>query len=511
MFIGCEPAYMSTSLVFESKFANHILFTFPELFESGHIVLAIHENSLRDFIEVKQNQYAHATERYQCYYSNQWKMIADIGPSFIHKDKDTSATLENSMVSDIADGGINLSVQRLGVLVDKNFLLSIQPFVIDAILGHEDKAITRKLFEDIYLSRNVSEHAVRAFDIKVSEHYVTSYIQEISGTIATGLSCGIEYFTYLCPTYPFHHLSVWREIYSHLGCSALLNKFSGHEIGWIRSTVEFRQFISKIRSLLKSFIKTFIDFESERPGSLEFYSALRSVLRQIIPFPMKTPEMLEDFLLILANTTKVLEPTAENIRNNSESLFLKHFKDKFVKKTPFMLKKEKKMKVFVVHGRNDKARRAVFEFLRAVGLEPIEWSKAMLLTGKATPYIGEVLDTAFNEAQTIVVLFTGDDEARLRPEFLADNEPEEIFTPQPRANVLFEAGMALGRNPNRTILIEIGTVHPFNDIAGRHILRLTNNPEKRQEFVNKLITAGCEVDTSGTDWLSAGDFDSAVI
>src|SRR5215468_9339290 len=66
-------------------------------------------------------------------------------------------------------------------------------------------------------------------------------------------------------------------------------------------------------------------------------------------------------------------------------------------------------KVFVVHGRNRKARTAMFTFLRAIGLAPIEWSEAVKLTGEASPYIGNVLDAAFNAAQAVVVLLTPDD------------------------------------------------------------------------------------------------------
>ena len=45
-------------------------------------------------------------------------------------------------------------------------------------------------------------------------------------------------------------------------------------------------------------------------------------------------------------------------------------------------------KVFVVHGRNLKARDAMFNFLGAIGLDPIEWSEATNATDKASPYIG---------------------------------------------------------------------------------------------------------------------------
>jgi predicted nucleotide-binding protein len=49
-------------------------------------------------------------------------------------------------------------------------------------------------------------------------------------------------------------------------------------------------------------------------------------------------------------------------------------------------------KVFVIHGRNEPARRGLFDFLRALGLEPIEWSQAIAMTGQGSPYIGDVLD-----------------------------------------------------------------------------------------------------------------------
>lgn len=72
-------------------------------------------------------------------------------------------------------------------------------------------------------------------------------------------------------------------------------------------------------------------------------------------------------------------------------------------------------KVFVVHGRDDRLRRDFFSFLRALNLQPLEWSEALRLTGKASPYIGEVLDSAFDNAQAVIVLLSPDDEVRLSP------------------------------------------------------------------------------------------------
>lgn len=167
-------------------------------------------------------------------------------------------------------------------------------------------------------------------------------------------------------------------------------------------------------------------------------------------------------------------------------------------------------KVFVVHGRNIKARDAMFSFLRAIGLDPIEWEEAVAMTKQGSPYIGNVLDIAFNKAKAIVVLFTGDDLAKLN-DALTTTKPERL-TPQPRANVLFEAGMAIGRNENQTILVELGEIRSMSDIIGRHAIRIDNTVAKRQALADRLHTAGCAVKLGGrTDWHTTGDFDSAIL
>jgi hypothetical protein len=67
--------------------------------------------------------------------------------------------------------------------------------------------------------------------------------------------------------------------------------------------------------------------------------------------------------------------------------------------------------VFVVHGRNEQLRLELFSFLRAIDLNPIEFSRAVSMTGNASPYVGEILDAAFRNAQAAIVLMTPDDEA----------------------------------------------------------------------------------------------------
>lgn len=165
-------------------------------------------------------------------------------------------------------------------------------------------------------------------------------------------------------------------------------------------------------------------------------------------------------------------------------------------------------RVFVVYGRNEKIRKALFALLRSLGVQPIEWNKALALTKQGSPYVGQVVEAAFKNAKVIVVLFTPDDEAKLKTEFTKRGEPsfERRLTGQPRPNVLFEAGMAFGRQPATTILVQVGKVRAVSDVAGRHIVHLGNDMGSRQEFVGKLKTAGLSVDDIGKDWHTEGDF-----
>ena len=142
----------------------------------------------------------------------------------------------------------------------------------------------------------------------------------------------------------------------------------------------------------------------------------------------------------------------------------------------------------------------------------MEWSEAIQATGKTSPYIGEILDAAFARAHAVVVLFTPDDESRLRESFWANNEPshETELTGQARPNVLFEAGMAMAGSQDRTILVELGTLRPFSDIAGRHTIRLDNSPQRREDLAKRLQNTGCPVNLDGVHWHTAGDFEASV-
>ena len=154
----------------------------------------------------------------------------------------------------------------------------------------------------------------------------------------------------------------------------------------------------------------------------------------------------------------------------------------------------------------------MFTFLRSIGVYPLEWSEAVLATGKTNPYTSEIVETAFKIAQAVIVLMTPDDEGNLRAIFREKGDPthEVQLTPQARLNVIFEAGMAMGRFPDRTLLVELGVLRPFSDIAGTNVVRLNNTSQRRQELAQRLQLAGCPVNLSGTQWHNAGDFKKSI-
>ena len=162
----------------------------------------------------------------------------------------------------------------------------------------------------------------------------------------------------------------------------------------------------------------------------------------------------------------------------------------------------------VVLGRNSTIGDSLFSFLRTIDLQPLEWTQLVGSANSGAPYIGEVLDAAFSQAQAVVVLSTPDDVAYLRRDLVPDGDPENEAAPrgQARPNVFYEAGMAIGRFPTRTIFVEVGTMRSASDLGGIHAVRMNEGPACRRDLAKRLEDAGCEVNTDGTQWLTAGTF-----
>lgn len=150
----------------------------------------------------------------------------------------------------------------------------------------------------------------------------------------------------------------------------------------------------------------------------------------------------------------------------------------------------------------------MFDFLRALGLNPMEWSTAVAQAKGANPYIGDILDSAMEKVQAVIVLFSPDELAQLKEQFWApdDRHGDGKLAGQARPNVLFEAGLALGAHPEKTVIVQVGKVRPFSDIAGKHLVRLSED-RGRNDLANRLKRLGCPVEMTGDDWMKAGYFE----
>ncbi|MFB8406304.1 CATRA conflict system CASPASE/TPR repeat-associated protein [Streptomyces sp. NPDC055912] len=162
--------------------------------------------------------------------------------------------------------------------------------------------------------------------------------------------------------------------------------------------------------------------------------------------------------------------------------------------------------VFVVHGRDDQARDAVFTFLRALDLRPLEWETLVAGTGSAAPYLGEVIGHAVRRAQATLVLMTPDDVVNLHPGLGGDGGDGTGTGLQARPNVLLELGMALAAYPDRTVIVKAGDQREVTDLGGRNFIRLDADPACRRKIADRLRSAGCRVDDTGQDWLAPGLF-----
>jgi predicted nucleotide-binding protein len=171
-------------------------------------------------------------------------------------------------------------------------------------------------------------------------------------------------------------------------------------------------------------------------------------------------------------------------------------------------RKTKGKTVFVVHGRDGDLRKSMFDFLRALNLHPLEWDHAIAQAKGNNPYVSSILDSVMEKASAVVVMFTPDDLVQLKEQFLGADDRATEGKPQGQArpNVLYEAGLAMGRYPDKTVFIQVGKVKPFSDVGGMHMVRLTDDTAKRNDLANRLQKIGCEVDKVGSDWMTAGTF-----
>ena len=163
--------------------------------------------------------------------------------------------------------------------------------------------------------------------------------------------------------------------------------------------------------------------------------------------------------------------------------------------------------VIVVHGCDASRAAFFFELLRRLDLQPVAFDELIARSGSGSPSIKELLRSAFARAQAVLILFTGDDLANLRPDLLGPTGGcrDLAPTPQPRPHILFEAGVAVALEQARTIIVEVPPLRGLLNLDGVHVVRFaTGGPEERHQLAGRLRAAGCELNPTGNQWLNLG-------
>lgn len=154
-------------------------------------------------------------------------------------------------------------------------------------------------------------------------------------------------------------------------------------------------------------------------------------------------------------------------------------------------------RVFVVYGRDGRPKDVLEQFLHFAGLGVIGWSDAVALTGEPQPHTFTIVKAGMDAAAAIIVIFSPDEEARLRDELVGDGSNQYGY--QPRQNVLLEAGMAFAAAPERTIFVSSGSTRTITDIEGFNWVKLDGQWDSRQDLVKRLKTAGAAVSLRKAD------------
>lgn len=153
-------------------------------------------------------------------------------------------------------------------------------------------------------------------------------------------------------------------------------------------------------------------------------------------------------------------------------------------------------RIFVVHGRNSSMRRAIFNSLKALGLEPLDWNSLRKMTGRGTPFTLDVVRKGMCSAWATVVLWNPEERVRLLPAFWGANtrKTDQEYTNQPRPNVILEAGMALSLMSDKVIFVRCGEVRPISDLEGLNEIRSADDVVDIDSLANTLSSIGCEVE-----------------
>ena len=150
--------------------------------------------------------------------------------------------------------------------------------------------------------------------------------------------------------------------------------------------------------------------------------------------------------------------------------------------------------VFLIHGRDVECAGDVRKLLETAGLTVSSFDDVEVSLKSGAPFVGEVVQAGVDGCDAVIALFTPDELAAQYAPFRQEQDgPTDHLRWQARPNVIFEAGLAFGRNPQRTLLVTIGSdVSLFSDLEGRMVRRLDDGRESKVDLLQALGQIGAD-------------------
>lgn len=153
-------------------------------------------------------------------------------------------------------------------------------------------------------------------------------------------------------------------------------------------------------------------------------------------------------------------------------------------------------------------------FLEAAGLRTFPWPGLLELHDYRGAIDRTVLERMFPPAVPLVIPLLPEEVFQIREDLILTEQtrrqvalPPSLQAPkyQPRADILFYAGLALGAVPGRTVIVRLGRAVPRLELLYREAVHLSNTIKRRRMLLKRLESLGCEIQWN-SNWADIGDF-----
>ncbi|MEY8492853.1 TIR domain-containing protein [Lachnospiraceae bacterium 29-91] len=474
LICGCNQLYASFSAFYETR---DILLdkgeSFRKLYDNKIIIVSAETLNIDENIGIKQNIYSYDKTRYSAYFDN-LKELEMIVPSL--PKPDVTDEIEKYFQNDSWEDTLLYAPS----LYDKRVLQYHEGDIRKRILHREKRAITKSLFKDMFVEQRLPECIGRT----LSGMYVKNYMEFLLSDIVTGID-RLQEYDKLSKNFPYHDYHILTILLSLLGFPKRFQASEFEQILKLYESEEHRVFALKVQEILHLLFKeekNQIFTQDIQRKRVRYIPILKGVLSNLSVKKI-------DFTSI-----NYYEQCIENI-DCAIQVIKKRDKRKRGKKAM------SNNKVFVVTGRNDALRLSIFNLLRALKLNPMEWMEVIENAEEPSPYISTAIKKSIDEAAAVIIIMAPEEEAKLIEELQTETNDDQLFK-QPRPNVIFEAGLALGLKESKTIILQFGEMRIFSDILGKHILRYRGEEKEvnfKNDLVRKLRIAGCECE-DGNDY-----------